>query len=110
MGFLSQAIRQAREYRHWSQSDLATRLRVSQATISFWENGVEEPSLTNFVQLVETMPEILKSLSEQELAMLDRLQQLERLVFNGSCGCSGCNCTAESPVVKASDYIRTGKK
>jgi transcriptional regulator with XRE-family HTH domain len=110
MGFLSRAIRQAREGRQWSQSELANRLEVSQATISFWENGVEEPTLSNFVQLIETMPEILKALSEQELALLDRLQQLERLVFNGSCGCSGCDCTAESPVVRASDYIKTGKK
>lgn len=110
MAFLSRAIRQAREERQWSQSELAAQLRVSQTTISFWENGVEEPSLLHYVHLLETMPEILKALSEQELALLDRLQQLERLVFNGSCGCPGCDCSAETPVTKISDYIRSGSK
>jgi transcriptional regulator with XRE-family HTH domain len=110
MGFLSRAIRQAREERHWSQAELATQVKVSQATISFWENGVEEPSLMHYVNLLETMPEILKALSEQELALLDRLQQLERLVFDGGCGCTGCDCSAETPVTKISDYVKSGSK
>jgi ribosome-binding protein aMBF1 (putative translation factor) len=58
MGFLSRAIRHAPENRQWSQSELAARLKVSQAAISFWENGVEEPSLMRYVELLETMPEI----------------------------------------------------
>jgi DNA-binding XRE family transcriptional regulator len=102
MSFLANAIRVAREKRQWTQSDLAHRLNVSQGTISFWENGVEIPSLNHQVQIIEVMPDILTALAIQELNLLDRVQSLERVVFNGKCGCEGCNCSAETPVTPIS--------
>ncbi len=32
-----------------------------------------------------------------ELALLDRIQSLERSVFDGRCGCQDCNCTPDTP-------------
>lgn len=81
MSFLSNAIRVAREKRRWTQMDLAAKLSVSQGTISFWENGVEIPSLNHQLQLIELMPDILMALAFQELNLLDRVQSLERIVL-----------------------------
>ena len=78
MQTLANAIRASREKRQWTQGELATRLNVTQGTISFWENGVEVPALDHQVQLIETMPEILMALAAQELSLLDRVQALER--------------------------------
>lgn len=102
MGFLTNAIRVAREKRRWTQTDLARKLSVTQGTISFWENGVELPSLAHQVQLVEVMPDILTALAIQELNLLDRVQTLERIVFDGKCGCQGCDCSVETPVTPIS--------
>ena len=98
MGFMTQALRAARKKRGWTQEDLAAKLDVTQSTISFWENGVELPSLEHQVQLVELMPDILTGMAMQELNLLDRLQSLERAVFDGKCGCEGCNCSSETPL------------
>ena len=98
MHFLPRAIRVAREKRSWTQKELAARLGVTQSTISFWENGVEMPSLQHQVRLVESMPDIMTALAIQELNLLDRLQTLERAVFDGKCGCEGCDCSADTPV------------
>lgn len=35
-----------RQQKGWSQSELAAKLEFSQATVSFWENGIKEPSAT----------------------------------------------------------------
>lgn len=105
MQFLPRAIRVAREKRGWTQEDLADRLDVTQSTISFWENGVEIPSLHHQVRLVESMPDIMRALAIQELNLLDRLQTLERAVFNGKCGCEGCGCSADTPVTPISSTV-----
>jgi transcriptional regulator with XRE-family HTH domain len=105
MQFLPRAIRVAREKRGWTQEDLADRLDVTQSTISFWENGVEIPSLHHQVRLVESMPDIMRALAIQELNLLDRLQTLERTVFNGKCGCEGCGCSANTPVTPISSTV-----
>lgn len=102
MSFLANAIRVAREKRRWTQTDLAARLDVSQGTVSFWENGKEIPSLTHQLQLIEQMPDILTALAFQELHLLDRVQSLERIVFNGKCGCRGCGCSDDTPVTPIS--------
>ena len=98
MGFLTNAIRIAREKRRWTQKELAQELNVSQSTISFWENGVEFPSLIHQIKLIEVMPDILTALAIQELQVLDRLQSLERTGFEGKCSCKECNCSQETPV------------
>ena len=96
MSFLANAIQSARRSRGWSQLELAEQLGVSQSAISFWENGVEVPSLEHQVHLVELMPEILYALASQELALIDRIQALERQVFDGKCACTDCNCSSEA--------------
>lgn len=89
---LPQAVRQAREARQWTQMELANRLSVSQGTISFWERGVEAPSLEHLVALVTVLPEIFEQLAEHEAQILARLYDLERAVNSGRCGCSACGC------------------
>ncbi len=90
---LPRAIRRARQKRRWTQVELAQRLGVSQGTISFWERGVESPSLTHQVQLVALMPEIFEQLAKQHSEILSRLYRLERVVYGGKCSCSGCGCS-----------------
>lgn len=90
---LPQAIRTAREKRNWTQTELAGKLGVSQGTISFWERGVETPSLEHQVKLVTNLPEIFEQLAERELDILTRLYRLERAVYSGKCRCQGCGCT-----------------
>ena len=90
--FLPRAIRQARKTRHWTQQALASQLSVSQSTISFWERGVETPSLEHLVELASVMPEIFDQLARQEADILARLYQLERIVHGGQCQCQGCSC------------------
>lgn len=107
MSFLANAIRVAREKRRWTQTELANRLQVSQGTISFWENGVEIPSLNHQLQIIELMPDILMALAIQELHLLDRVQSLERIVFNGKCGCEGCGCSSDTPVTPMSSAINS---
>jgi transcriptional regulator with XRE-family HTH domain len=106
MSFLANAVRVAREKRNWTQVDLAGRLAVSQGTVSFWENGKEMPSLSHQLQLIELMPDILTALAFQELHLLDRIQSLERVVFNGKCGCEGCGCSDDTPVKTISSAVR----
>ena len=105
MSFLANAIRVARGKHGWTQIDLANRLGVTQGTISFWENGVEIPSLSHQVRLIEVMPDILTAIAIQELNLLDRVQALERVVFNGKCGCDGCSCSAETAVTPISSVV-----
>lgn len=89
---LPKAIRKARESRGWTQAELARHMNVSQGTISFWERGIESPSLEHRIALVTLMPEIFAQLAEQELDMVARLYQLERTVHGGKCVCQGCGC------------------
>jgi transcriptional regulator with XRE-family HTH domain len=91
--FLPKAIYGARQRREWTQAELAERLGVSQGTISFWERGVETPSLEHQVRLVTILPEILDGLAEQETGLLARLYHLERVVSSGKCLCHGCGCS-----------------
>jgi transcriptional regulator with XRE-family HTH domain len=90
---LPHAIRDARQKRHWTQIDLAQKLNVSQGTISFWERGLESPSLENLIALVTLLPEILEQLAKQEAKILARLYELERAIHGGKCTCQGCDCT-----------------
>jgi len=89
---LPEAIRQARRRRDWTQTELAQQLGVSQGTISFWERGIEAPSLEHQVQLVILLPEILEQLARQEMDLLSRLYQLERALSGGKCSCQNCSC------------------
>ncbi len=84
---LPKAIREARKKCGLTQVEMAMRLGVSQATVSFWENGTETPSLDNQVKLVSLVPDIFNLLAEQETDLLARLYQLERAAYGDSCSC-----------------------
>ena len=87
------AIHQARQQRQWTQVELVKRMGVSQGTISFWERGIENPSLAHQVQLVSLMPEIFEQLVKQQTDLLARLYRLERALYGGKCSCKGCGCS-----------------
>lgn len=107
MQFLTNAVRIARKKRGWTQSDLAKKMAVTQGTISFWENQVEIPSLDHQLRLIELMPDMLTALAIQELHVLDRLQALERIVFEGKCACEGCDCSSEDEVEMISQKVKS---
>jgi transcriptional regulator with XRE-family HTH domain len=89
---LPEALRAARWQRRMSQGELAQRLGVSQPTVSFWERGVETPSVENLISLAAELPEILGSINERERELLRRLLRVERHLFNGRCACKDCSC------------------
>ncbi|MFZ5991181.1 MAG: helix-turn-helix domain-containing protein [Deinococcota bacterium] len=86
------ALQRSRKVRGWSQERLAVHLKISQATVSFWESGVEYPSFEHLAQLVALLPELLPFAHEEELELLRRLMQAERAAFGGGCACQGCGC------------------
>lgn len=90
---LPQTIHQACKERGWTQVELAHQLKVSQGTISFWERGVETPSLEHLVDLVKLMPEMFEQIARQQDDLLARLYQLERAIYGGKCSCQGCSCS-----------------
>lgn len=89
---LPQAIRAARLARGLTQGEFAGRLRVSQSTISFWENGSEIPTIEHLIILALELPEIVESFAGRERALLQRVMRLERELFAGRCACAGCAC------------------
>lgn len=84
------ALRRARQKAEWSQEKLAWRLDVTQATVSYWERGVEYPSFKHLAGLASLVPEILRFVHEEELDLLRRLMRAEREAFAGGCACRGC--------------------
>jgi len=93
MTSFARALNRARKEHGWSQEYLAADLAVSQATVSFWERGVEYPSLEHLAGLVGLMPEVLLYAHEEELDLIRRLMWAERLAFGGGCSCQGCGCS-----------------
>jgi transcriptional regulator with XRE-family HTH domain len=89
---LSRAIREARESHGWTQIELANKLTVSQGTISFWERGIEMPTISHLVALVQVMPELFEYLARHENELLARVYTLERELNNGKCNCVACGC------------------
>ncbi|MDQ4077962.1 MAG: helix-turn-helix domain-containing protein [Chloroflexota bacterium] len=92
---LALAIREARVRNGWTQAELAARLGVSQGTISFWENGVEVPTLENVIRLALELPELIESFQGRERELLQRVLRLERELFAGKCACKGCSCDTQ---------------
>ncbi len=89
---VSHAIRLARSERRLTQGELASRLGVSQSTISFWENGAEAPTIEHLLILALELPQIMDSFEGRERELLERVLRLERNLFAGSCACEGCSC------------------
>jgi transcriptional regulator with XRE-family HTH domain len=88
----ARALHRSRKEHGWSQEALALRLDITQATVSFWESGVEYPSFKHLAALVALMPEVLPYAHEAELELIRRLMRAERLAFGGGCACQGCSC------------------
>lgn len=93
---LAQAIRAARIARGLTQDELAMRLGVSQGTISFWENGVETPTVEHVITLALELPEIVERFAGRERELLQRVLRLERELFAGHCACRDCSCTPKT--------------
>ena len=89
------AIREAREAHAWTQSELAKRMTVSQGTVSFWERGIETPTLAHLVTLTALLPALFEHLARHENELLARVYRLERELNNGKCRCVGCACGAQ---------------
>ena len=53
--WLAQAIREAREQRGWSQSELASRLNKTQTAVSYWEAGKRTPGVDDLLELSEAL-------------------------------------------------------
>ena len=51
MNYFSVNLRTLRNEKHISQSQLAKELNVSNGMISFWENGLYEPTATNIINV-----------------------------------------------------------
>lgn len=95
-GSFAQAIRAARLKHGLTQEELATRVGVSQGTISFWENDVETPKLEHVIALAVELPEIIEGFVGRERELLQRVLRLERELFAGRCACQGCTCSPET--------------
>jgi transcriptional regulator with XRE-family HTH domain len=93
---LAEALRAARVRRGMSQDELAQRLGVSQATVSFWERGIESPSVEKLITLASELPEVLGSVEERERELLRRLLRVERELFDGRCACRDCSCRPQN--------------
>jgi len=52
---VSQRIKSARRQRGFSQRSLSNAMGISSANISFWENGLNVPNVTNLNKLSETL-------------------------------------------------------
>lgn len=89
---LAATIRNARRNHALTQKDLAERVGVSQGTISFWENGVEAPTLEHLIRLALELPDVLESFQGRERELLQRVLRLERELFDGKCACKNCSC------------------
>ncbi len=103
---LPRAIRTARERRGWTQAELAEKLEVSQSTISFWERGVETPSLDNQVRLATLIPDIFELLAEQETDLISRLYQLERAFSGDRCTCDEKGIAPKEPERNSQEHSR----
>ncbi len=89
---LSLAIRNARRERRLTQEELAALVGVSQGTISFWERGLETPTVEHLILLALELPPIVESFGGHEQELLRRVVRLERELFAGRCACAGCSC------------------
>ena len=85
----ARAIRRARDVQGWTQEQLSTRLEVTQATVSYWEGGVEYPSFEHLARLIGLVPEVLPFAHQEELELVRRLMHAERLAFPEGCACQG---------------------
>ena len=76
----SERLKQEREKRNWSQSDLAEKIHVSRQSISKWETGKNYPSIEIIIHLSDlfgiTIDELLRSDEELTQKVIEDSKQL----------------------------------
>jgi transcriptional regulator with XRE-family HTH domain len=92
---LALSIHSARMERQLTQGELAASIGVTQSTVSFWESGVEAPTVEHLILLALELPEIIETFDGRERELLRRVLRLERELFAGRCACVGCSCQTE---------------
>lgn len=50
---IGKKIRELRENRNWSQSDMANRLKITRAAVNAWEMNVSNPSIDMLIRLAD---------------------------------------------------------
>lgn len=53
MNYFAQNLKTLRKEKNLTQPQLAQALHVSKGMISFWENGIYEPTATNIIAVAE---------------------------------------------------------
>ncbi|MCP9282059.1 helix-turn-helix domain-containing protein [Bacillus wiedmannii] len=76
----SERLKQEREKRNWSQSDLAEKIHVSRQSVSKWETGKNYPSIEIIIHLSNlfgiTIDELLRSDEELTQKVIEDSKQL----------------------------------
>ncbi|MFJ8519413.1 helix-turn-helix domain-containing protein [Lysinibacillus xylanilyticus] len=76
----SERLKQEREKRGWSQTDLAERIHVSRQSVSKWETGKNYPSIEVLINLSDifgiTIDELLRSDEELKEKLIRDSKQL----------------------------------
>lgn len=88
-------LRHARLEQRLTQGQLAARIGVAQSAISFWERGIEVPTVEHLILLALELPAILDGVAGRERELLQRVLRLERDLFAGRCACAGCTCAVQ---------------
>ncbi|MCU5430032.1 helix-turn-helix domain-containing protein [Bacillus cereus] len=76
----SERLKEEREKRKWSQSDLAEKIHVSRQSVSKWETGKNYPSIEIIIHLSDlfgiTIDELLRSDEELTQKVIEDSKQL----------------------------------
>ncbi|MGG0123391.1 helix-turn-helix domain-containing protein [Bacillus paranthracis] len=76
----SERLKEEREKRNWSQSDLAEKIHVSRQSVSKWETGKNYPSIEIIIHLSNlfgiTIDELLRSDEELTQKVIEDSKQL----------------------------------
>ncbi|MEI5889936.1 XRE family transcriptional regulator [Bacillus cereus] len=76
----SERLKQEREKRNWSQSDLAEKIHVSRQSVSKWETGKNYPSIEIIIHLSDlfgiTIDELLRSDEDLTQKVIEDSKQL----------------------------------
>ncbi|MEB9681075.1 transcriptional regulator [Bacillus thuringiensis serovar pingluonsis] len=76
----SERLKEEREERNWSQSDLAEKIHVSRQSVSKWETGKNYPSIEIIIHLSDlfgiTIDELLRSDEELTQKVIEDSKQL----------------------------------
>lgn len=70
-------IKEERKRRHWSQDDLAHRLKVSRQSISKWEQGTAYPDIDRLVQMSKVFSVSVDSLIKEDKSAKKKINRQE---------------------------------